>query len=64
MTCPSGKTEYPSPQRAYKALRLLDGRKHHRKPRAWNHGKVGAYHCQDCGSWHITSSHSEARARA
>ncbi|MBO9717503.1 MAG: hypothetical protein J7507_12025 [Pseudoxanthomonas sp.] len=51
-TCPHGKICYATPQDAHKALRGLGT--HHRKPRAWNHGKPDVYQCRVCKQWHTT----------
>ncbi len=52
--CPTGKQSYPNPTAAWRVIEFLTSKAalHTHK----RHGKSGghAYHCAECGQWHLT----------
>lgn len=56
MTCTTGKVGYPSEGAARRALRGLQ------RERRAPHG-LHAYHCNDCGVWHLGGGVRPSRRR-
>jgi hypothetical protein len=57
MNCNSGKSVYPSPQSAWRAVQMLQSTSNHssrhRSKVVWAKTKLEGYKCPYCKQWHV-----------
>ena len=54
-SCPTGKQCYPSPTAAWRVIQLLTRKASLRSHKQIGKGGGHAYHCENCGQWHMTT---------